>query len=196
MEAFMKKFKLEITEEGLNTIIQALECYSRLGMGQFKCCLEHLPDFDKLDYKTKVEVEIYLQSLTGRKNFGIFHPEVGPFTKAYEIKAEILKRVSLARTGGVRDTFTHIFDGALYDKDYLPKFLDKDDKEIEDCKTFPIPIIIRPKLKKLAEKKDFEKMWEMINEYVDFKNIKGSESVISEDLTRVTVWEPYFNKYE
>lgn len=186
-----KKFKLEITEEGLRTIISALECYSRLGCNQFQYALDYNTKFFNLDYEDQSEIVNYLRYKIDMREWGIFSPSVEPFTKAYQIKKEIEKRLYLSENEGVRKHLTNESDGALYKKDYLPKFLNENNEEIKDCKEFPIPVKIRPKLKTFLKNKEWIKMWDLVNESIDFKNLKGSKSEISEDVSRVVIWEPY-----
>jgi hypothetical protein len=182
------KFTIEITEDGLQTIMAALESYSRLGIYQFRYGLECIPEFFNLSYDAQHEIEEYLKERLGvkYKNYGIFHEAVVPFTKAFEIKCEIEKFVSLKRVDGVREGYSKCYDGAVYRRDYLPDFIGE-----KDAKEFEIPRGIRPTLKSLAKKKQYDKMWELINKNTDFDHIKGNKSEIAPDFSKVTVFEPY-----
>jgi hypothetical protein len=189
-----KKFRLEITEEGLNTITQALECYSRLGCNQFQYALDYNTKFFNLNHDDRKEIIDYLRFKIDAREWGIFERHVEPFTKAFEIKKEIEKRIYLSNNDGVRKNLTNESAGPIYKHNYLPKFLNEKNEEIKDCKEFPISVKIRTKLKKLNKSKKYNELWAEINKNINFKNIKGNKSEISKDFTKVIVWEPYLLK--
>lgn len=185
-----KTFILKISEEGLRVIIDALECFSRLGIGQFKFALEFLPQFDKLPYEERLDVENYLKEKTNIRGY-IYSPEVEYFTKSFQIKKEIEKWVALENSGGIRNNYSVIFDGSLNKDDYLPQFLDKNFKHLEDKKEFLISEENREKLAKLMSNQQFDEAWKFVNDVVDFKGIHGAKSEISSDCKKVTIYEPY-----
>ena len=115
----MKTFNIKITEEALAVMMSALECYSRLGINQFRYCLEHNPAFEKLSYEKRHEIENFLKSHIDSRNFGIYHPKVTTFNKAFQIKKEIQKVLAVSKNPIV-DNFTNEYDGALGDYDYVP----------------------------------------------------------------------------
>src|SRR3990167_1218306 len=84
-----KIFTIQITEEGLNTITWALEIFSRLGLLQFNFALECIPNFSKLSWEERHEIENYLKQKLGNNNYGIYHPKVENFQKAFSIKKEL-----------------------------------------------------------------------------------------------------------
>ena len=187
-----KKFKIEISEDGLNIINSALESYSRLGLRQFKYSLEAIPEFFKLDYKTQLEIEKYLQSkIPGNNNMGIYHPEVKNFTKAFQIKKELEKYVALDKSGGIRENWSNIYDGCIYNEEYLPTFLDENNNKIEHKKEFNIPAKIKPKLKELAKESQWNKIWNLIDEHVKKGDIRGNKTKIAPDFSKIIVYEPY-----
>ncbi len=190
-----KHFTIQISEEGINVLLTALESYSRLGLRQFRYALECLEDFDKLDYDVQLSIEKHLQLfIPGDNNLGIYNKKAEKFNKAFQIKKELEKYLHLSKSDGIKTAYSNIYDGSLQDYPYLPRFIDENGKRIEHKKEFDIPVQIQGKLKKLIEKKKFDEVWEMIYKNIDFKGIKGPRTKISDDLKKVIVSEPYLLK--
>jgi hypothetical protein len=185
-----KKFKLEISEKGLQTIMSALECYSRLGINQFGYCLEHNPAFNKLDYETRDEIEKYLKFKIDSRNFGIYHPEVVKFHDAWQIKKEIQKQVAISKEP-IMEHYTNTYDGATDGHDFVPIFLDENGNKIEHKTEIEIPKNIRGKLKKLSSQSKWPEIWDLIDKNVDRKGIRGNMTRIAEDFTKITIHKPY-----
>ena len=180
-----------MTSEGLKTIINALECYSRLGCNQFNYCLEFNPAFYKLDWVKRQEINDYLHNEIDSRNFGIYSPEVEEFMKAYEIKKEIemqlvISEQPIMENGGNKD-----YDGALYKRDYIPTFTDNDGNEINHEIKINIPKKHRAKLEALALKKEWNNIWNYIDKIIDLKNVRGNSTRISDDFTTIIISKPY-----
>lgn len=184
------EFTIKITKEGLKTISAALECYSRLGCNQFKYCLAHNPSFAKLGWEEQSEIEDHLRSDIDSRNFGIYSPEVKNFTKAYEIKKEIDQKIVLSEKP-IMEGFSKQYDGALHDYDYLPKFYGEDGKAVKHEVSINIPKKYQHKLKKLAENKDWNGLWDYIDKHVPFNGVRGNAANVSEDFTKITISKPY-----
>ena len=184
-----KIFNIKISEDGLNTIMKALECYSRLGLNQFAYCLEHNPKFDRLDWDDKREIEDYLRHKIDSRNFGIYHPEVAKFNEAFQIKKEIEKHIAISKEP-VMEHMTNIYDGAIAEYEYVPKFYDDAGNKLEHQIAQDIPKKHQPKLKKFAENKDFENLWKYVNKHLR-TNIKGNATRISDDYTKMIIVKPY-----
>ena len=184
-----KTFNIKITEDGLNTIMRALECYSRLGLNQFAYCLEHNPKFDRLDWDDKREIEDYLRHKIDSRNFGIYHPEVAKFNEAFQIKKEIEKHIAISKEP-VMEHMTNIYDGALADYEYIPKFYDDAGNKLEHQITQDIPKKHQEKLKNFGKKKDFEGLWHYVDKHLNI-GIRGNSTRISDDYTQITIVKPY-----
>jgi hypothetical protein len=187
----MKKiFNIKISEDGLNSIMKALECYSRLGLNQFAYCLEHNPKFDRLDWDDKREIEEYLRHKIDARNFGIYHPEVAKFNQAFQIKKEIEKHISIAREP-IMQHITNNYDGALEEEAYLPFFFDDSGNKIEHKISIKIDKKHHSKLKKLKESKKYEELWQYVDKNIKNNDIKGLSSEISSDFNELIIYKPY-----
>ena len=187
----MKQFTLKINQDGLNTIMHALECYSRLGCNQFAYVLESHPKFNNLDWEDKREIEEYLRHKIDERNFGIYHEAVAAFNQAFQIKKEIQKNVALA-DNPIRGHMTNIYDGALKKYDYIPVFIDENGEEIKDAISFEIPKKYRKTFEGYAKMGDYNKMWDAVDKWkIVPEDIRGNKREIAEGFSKVTVYEPY-----
>jgi hypothetical protein len=185
-----KKYTLRISEDGLETIKAALESYSRLGLNQFRYCLEHNPSFNKLDWETQGKIEEYLKYAIDSRNFGIHHPEVKQFNKAFQIKKEIQKHIAISQEP-IMEGFSNAYDGAMSGCDYIPIFLDEKGEKIEHKIELKIPAKVQTRLKKLASKSKWDEAWDLVNKTCNSEGIKGNQSEISPDFSKVTIYGPY-----
>jgi hypothetical protein len=185
-----KTFNIKVTEETLEVMMCALECYSRLGINQFGYCLEHNPAFGKLGYEKRHEIENFLKSHIDSRNFGIYHPEVTTFNKAFQIKKEIQKVLAISKNPIV-DHFTNEYDGALGDYDYVPKFYDDDGNRLDHKIVIDISKKHQKKLSALSKEKKYEELWKYVDIHIKTDNIKGSKSEISEDFKYLIIYKPY-----
>lgn len=185
-----KEFTIKITKEGLKTIMAALECYSRLGVNQFAYCLEHNPAFDKLDWGEKREVEEYLRFKIDNRGFGIYHPDVAPFTKAFEIKKEIQKYVTIAEKP-IMEHIENSYDGAPKDEPYLPHFIDEKGERVRHEIRIKIPKKNQSEAKILIAKGKFDELWGYINKNINFNGVTGNSTRISDDGTEIIISSPY-----
>lgn len=186
----MKMFNIKISKEGLQTIQNALECYSRLGINQFGYCLEHNPKFAALTWDERDEIEKYLMSKIDNRSMGIYHPAVTKFNEAFQIRKEIQLHVTIA-DNPVMEHFTNVYDGADDNVENIPMFYDDAGKRLKHEIQIPIALKHRRKLKSFVLKKEYEKMWRYINRYINRVPIRGSTSRISEDFTAVIISKPY-----
>lgn len=183
-------FTLKISEEGLQVIMAALECYSRLGINQFSYCLEHNPAFDKLGWDDKRRIEDYLKHEIDARNFGIHHPEVERFNQAFQIKKEIQKNIAIARQP-VRNHLTNEYDGAMGDLPCVPVFLDENGEAVRDEIRICVPKKHRVKLRKMIYDKDFKTLWDFVDKNIDFKGVRGNSTRITDDAHWLIVSQPY-----
>ena len=189
-QIIMKKiFNIKITEEGLNTIMKALECYSRLGINQFTYCLEHNPKFKELDWDDKREIEDYLRHKIDSRGLGIYHPEVAKFNEAFQIKKEIEKNIAISKEP-VMKHMSNSYDGALSDYEYIPRFYDDSGNKVEHQIIQEIPEKHQEKLKNLGKKKDFEGLWRYVDKHLKI-GVRGNATRISDDYTQVVIVKPY-----
>lgn len=187
----MKKiFNIKITEEGLNTIMKALECYSRLGINQFTYCLEHNPKFDRLDWDDKREIEDYLRHKIDSRSFGIHHPEVAKFNEAFQIKKEIEKNIAISKEP-VMKHISNAYNGALDKYEYIPKFCDNNGNELKHEISIPISLKHQKKLKALGEKEDYAGLWKYVDKHNLKGKIRGTTSEVSADYTKLIIFQPY-----
>lgn len=185
-----KTFNLKITKGGLQTIVQALECYSRLGINQFTYCLDAHPKFAALSWDRKKHIEDFLKFCIDDNNLGIGHPEVVKFNEAYQIKKEIEKNIVISEKP-VMDGYSVSYSGALGDYDYLPKFFDDAGNRVVHEIEYPLSPKQKEVLMDLRTKGLFTEMWAYIDKTVNFGGVKGNSSRISEDLSKVIVNSPY-----
>jgi len=186
----MKKiFNIKITEEGLNTIMKALECYSRLGINQFTYCLEHNPKFEELDWDDQREIEDYLRHKIDSRSLGIYHPEVAKFNEAFQIKKEIEKNIAISKEPVMKD-ISNSYDGASSDYEYIPRFYDDSGNKVEHQIIQEIPEKHQEKLKNLGKNKDFEGLWRYVDEHLKI-GLGGSATRISDDYTQIIIVKPY-----
>lgn len=187
-----KEFNIKITKEGLETIIQALETYSRLGLRQMQYVFDVLPEFNSLNYRVRYEIcEDLVQKLGCPQNYGIYHEKVAQFNKAFQIKKQIEKFVALDETDGVIEHLSTRTDGALKDYDYLPRFVDEKGSAVVHEKRFKIPKVMQHNLRTLAKQENWEKIWELIDKNIKFGNLRANSTRISDDFTEVILSKPY-----
>lgn len=189
----MKKYTIQISEEGLKGIQAALDCYSRLGINQFSYCLEHNPAFVKLEWEDQQQIEEYLKFKIDSRGFGIYHPDVKKFTRAFEIMQEIEKYMAISENP-IRESHSKDYDGALNPTEDIPVFLDENGKRIEDKIEIDIPKNHQRAIKILADKKDFEALWNYIDNIGLKKDINGPKSRISDDFSKLIIYSPYRKK--
>jgi len=187
----MKMFNIKISKEGLQTIQNALECYSRLGINQFGYCLEHNPKFATLTYDDRNEIEKYLRDKIDNRSMGIHHPEVAKFHEAFQIRKEIQLHVAID-DNPIMEDFTNVYDGGRSDNAAnIPAFYDDGGKRLRHEFQIPIAPKHRKKLKGFVTKKEYEKMWKYVGKYINLVPIRGSTSRISEDFMAVIISKPY-----
>jgi hypothetical protein len=186
----MKTFNIKISESGLKTIQDALECYSRLGINQFRYCLEHNPKFAAMSYDERHEIEDYLRHKIDSRDFGIYHPEVTKFNEAFQIKKEIQKNIAISKEP-LMEHFTNTYDGALEDYEYIPKFYDDAGNKIKHEISIPISKKHQTKIRNYFKAKDFEGMWEYIDQNNLTKGIRGDSTSVTNRFMKIVISKPY-----
>jgi hypothetical protein len=187
-----KEFNIKITKEGLETIKAALETYSRLGLRQMQYVFDVLPEFNRLNYRVRDEIcEDLVQKLGCPQNYGIYHEKVAKFNKAFQIKKQIEKYVSLDESDGVIEHFSTVINGPLRNYDYLPRFVDEKGSAVVHEKRFQIPKVMQHNLRTLAKQKNWELVWKLIDKNIKFGNLRANSTRISDDFTEVILSNPY-----
>jgi len=186
-----KEFNIKITKEGLETIIAALEVYSRVGLKQWNYVFDVLPEWWDLEVDQREYLLNHLRVDLKDNNYGIYHEKVAKFNKAFQIKKQIEKYVALDETDGVIEHLSTRTDGALKDYDYLPRFVDEKGAAVVHEKRFKIPKVMQHNLRTLAEQKNWELIWKLIDKNVKFGNLRANSTRISDDFTEVILSKPY-----
>ena len=144
-----------------------------------------------MSWGDKREIEDYLRNKIDSRSFGIYHPEVAEFNEAFQIMKEIQKNIAISDKP-VMDHTSNIYDGALYNYDFLPKFYDDAGNKMEHEITIPIPAKHHKKLKNFYDtNKDYEAIWKYIDSHNLTNGIRGNSSRISDCLTKITISKPY-----
>ena len=185
-EATDNVYEIKINEVGLSTIINALECYSRLGLNQFMYCLEHNPKFMALDYDKRAEIESYLRREIDNTNYGIYHPDVESFTKAFDIKKECELFRAIA-TEPIMKNHTNVYDGSFNDGPHIPTFY-KNGEELKHEIKIPVPKALIKKMKAAAKKANYGEIWKLVD---SFNDVKGSCLRLIDDYCTLVIEKPY-----
>lgn len=184
-----KPFNIKITKEGLDTICAALECYSRLGIDQYKYCLDHHPVFNRLPYEEKERIANYLQATIGDRHLGIEHKEAASALVAFNIKKEIDKHLAIIEqpVGPLSD---NRYAGAIGDQSYTPRFYSDKGELVKHEVTVDIPKKHQVKIKKLYNNKKYTEMWEYIAKHIKHK-IRGNSTRVGKNFKHLVISRPY-----
>lgn len=97
------EYELSLTKEQVEVLIQALDLYSRIGIGQFEEILD-VYDFSKISYESRDDVKQHMMSskvLAGHSmngNYGIHNEEINDkFRIAYDIQQVVRHRLAWDR---------------------------------------------------------------------------------------------------
>lgn len=195
-----KKVTIQFDEEHLNTLVTAMEVYSRLRAGQIKFAFDAAHSDKGLTYEDGETIESFVRAIVFRKDemisknrnasYGVGCKEMKDGTVAWEIKKVIEQYQHYQRNDGCRRICDVSGDGPMQVSDVpVPKILN-----FEPSKTFDVPKKAHNILDKAYEKQDWETMWATVDLAFKDKTLpKGNSSKIEKVNNKwvVIVKEPY-----
>lgn len=177
---------VKLSDKHLEVIRDALETYFRMKLGQVATALDIVYDY-KLDYDKSYSIEsivkaMVLPEIASRgTSYSFNSPQIGDGTIAYEITKTIDEYLSVKKNDGYYG-HTVDFSGPLKaSEEPLPEILDH-----KNYKDFEMDKKQSAKANKLYSSKNFDKLWEYVNEVFP-KLPKGQKVEIIPSFKCVTV---------
>jgi len=204
-----KKVSIEFDEKHLETLVNALEVYSRLRSGQIKIAMDTAFWDKELTYEDGEVLESMVRTIVFHKEkelidhrnayYGIGCEKMKDGTVAWEIKKTIDQYLHYQRNDGYRQICDVSGNGAFQSsKVPMPKIIEPSCMLSEFAywkpqKEFRIPQGYQNRVDKAMKDKDFTLVWELVDKA--FKNSlpKGSSSKVQEvaGTYYVVITEPY-----
>lgn len=181
---------IKLSDTHLRVINTALECLYRLRSGQIRYALEaaytqSVYGYDDLKHIEKQIRDIFLPELqaTGG-NYSFSSKQMGFASIGYEIQKTFEEFLSVKNNDGYYGTTTNFYGPLKASSEPLPEVVG-----FHRYKDFILTQEQSDKIRKLSNKKQYNKMWEYISSIQKFR---GEKTQIIEDINRITlrVWRP------
>jgi hypothetical protein len=169
--------KIDFKDEHIDVILDALEVYNRLGLGQIDTALNHcFLDKEQLDINDDRSEAIknhFFPELERNSSYGIGGCQK-KFSIAYEILQTVRQSKALIESGGKVDPYDNRYDEPLTVTDVdLPK--------VDNIKRYEEFRIRDSAVIEYYNNKDYERMWNKIDEVMDLPKCGKSEIVTYEE---------------